>query len=441
MARGQKSITAKSQFVDAANGRPQMMAAGTLGNRRNIMVYDQVSAFFDSDSANQLALGTLVKLGDVWKMVELPEVVDPKKPLVGGGVFFPLPDFGASASVPDLNDQRLSQLFDSLTKVESELKTAKGVSLERLEKQKADIYVQFWKNTKDPKSKRDWLENLADSVASSYQTDRFQDGIKYLESFIATERNAKGLDYVKWSCIFAEYGWVNSNGDRKDREKAYDRMIRQLTDFQKKYPTSPLAADALIQLAVHHEVNDTDEPEKSLEWYNLCRKRFPNTKYGRRAAGAVTRLGSFGRGFPFSGKTSSGRNFNLTSLRGRIVVLHFWETWCFSEDDVKELAKLARKYKGDVVIVGCNIEGRRPDERPGNETERFKDFLKSNPDITWTQLHAPGSVEDSPLAHQMGVATEPLFVLVDPAGKLVESNIGINSLEREIERERRRAAN
>jgi thiol-disulfide isomerase/thioredoxin len=441
MARGQKSISAKAQFVDAGNGRPQMMPAGTLGNKRDVMVYDQASTFFDSDGGKQLALGTLVKVGDGWKMVELPEVVDPKKPLASGGAFFPLPTYGSSVSSTDLDDRKLSQLFDSLTKVESGLKTAKGVAVEKLEKQKADIYVQFWRNTKDPKSKQDWLENLADSVASSYQTDRFEGGIKYLENFIATEKTAKGLDYVKWSTIFAEYGWVNSNGDRRERESGYDRMIDQLKDFQRRYATSPLAADALIQLAVHHEVNDTDEPEQAIEWYNLCRKRFPNTKFGRRAAGAVTRLGSFGKTFPFIGKTDDGKSFDLKSRRGRIVVLHFWETWCCSEDDIEEFAKLARKYKDDIVIVGCNIEGRRPDEEPGNETTRFKDFLKSNPDITWTQLHAPGSVEDSPLAHQLGIATEPLVVLLDTKGNLVESNIGIGSLEREIERERRRSAN
>ena len=60
--------------------------------------------------------------------------------------------------------------------------------------------------------------------------------------------------------------------------------------------------------------------------------------------------------------------------------------------------------------------------------------------MTWTQLHAPGGVDGSPLAQQLGIATEPTVVLVDRNGRLVETNISLfgGALEREIERERRR---
>jgi len=194
----------------------------------------------------------------------------------------------------------------------------------------------------------------------------------------------------------------------------------------------------LIQLAVHHEVNSADEPEKAVDWYKQCVKRFPRTKYGQRAAGGVTRLESFGKTLAFKAKKIDGTNFDIKQLRGKIVVLHYWETWCMQDKDLKELARIAKKYDDDVVMVGCNIEGRRPDEDPGDETVRFKEFVKDHSDMTWIQLHGPGSVEDSSLAHQLGIAIEPMFFLIDKSGKLVESDIAIGGLEREIERERRR---
>ena len=440
MARGQKVIGGEAKFVDAGNGRPYMLAAGSFKSKRDLVVYDQASAFFDGGRSNQLSLGSLIKVGDVWRMIELPELVDPKTPLASGGAFFPLPDFGGGGRVATSeNDQKLSDLYDQLTKVEAGLKSATGSQIEKLEQQKAMLLVQFYTITKDPKTKRDWLENLADSVASSYQADRFEGGIGFLNKFIADQRNSPGMDYVKWSSIFAEYGWANANGDRKQREQGYRKMIGQLKSFQKQYKSSIQAADALIQIAVHHEVNDSDEPEKAIEWYQNCLKRFPNTKFGRRAKGAIVRLDGFGKNLSVIGKTAAGKNFDTRSLRGKIVVLHFWETWCFSDEDVDELTKLAAKYKEDLVIVGCNVEGGRPGDANGEATERFRKFIKSNPDISWTQLHAPGSVEDSPLAHQLGIATEPVVFLVDKAGKLVESNIGISNLEREIVRERRRS--
>lgn len=438
MARSQKTINTKARFVDAGVGRPQMMAAGTLGNKRDLVVYDQASCFFDAPDGSQLAIGSLVKVGNVWRMVELPEIVDPTKPLTSGGAFFPLPAHGGISTASTAADQNFSKLYDALTKVDEDLKTARGAQIEKLEKHKADLLVQFYMTTKDPKTKQDWLENLADSVAHSYQMDRFKDGLNYLQKFVASQRSAQGMDYVVWSNIYAEYGWANSNGDKTQQKKAYPRMIAQLEAFQKRYPTSLKSADALIQLAVHNEVNSTDEPEKAIDWYRQCMKRFPDTKYGRRSAGAASRLGSFGKTLPFTGKKLDGSKFDIKSLRNKIVVLYFWETWCCDDNDIKELAKLAEKYKEELVIVGCNIEGRRPTDKSGQETERFKAFVKSHPDMTWIQLHEPGSVENSTLAHQLGIATEPMVCLIGTANKLVECNIGIGGLEREIERERRR---
>ncbi len=438
MAKAQKAINSRTKFLDAGNGRPQMMPAGTFGNKRDLLVYDQASGFFEGDQGNQLALGSVVQVGDVWRMIDLPEIVEPDKPLISGGAFFPLPEFGATTVASTSVDTNLSKLYEALTKVDDELKSAKGAAVEKLEKQKADILVQFYLNTEDPKTKQDWLENLADSVAHSFQMGRFDGGLKYLEKFVDGQKDSEEMDYVVWSNIFAEYGWANSQGDKKQRDEAYSRMITRLEKFQKQYESSPKSADALIQLGVHDEVNSADEPEKAIEWYRQCMKRFPNTKFGRRAAGAVTRLGSFGKTIVFAGKKLDGSDFDIKSLRGKIVVLFFWETWCCDDEDVKELANLAEKYKDELVIVGCNIEGQQPGEKSGQETERVKDFVKSHPEMTWIQLHAPGSVENSPLAHQLGIATEPMICLIDKDNKLVESNIGLANLEREIERERRR---
>ncbi len=112
--------------------------------------------------------------------------------------------------------------------------------------------------------------------------------------------------------------------------------------------------------------------------------------------------------------------------------------FAFVDFIVEELASLMEKYKDDLAIVGCNIEAIRPDESEADATARFSKFVSSHPDMSWIQLHAAGGVEKSELAHQMGIATEPSFFLVGKAGKLVESNMGIRGLDREIERERRR---
>ena len=180
-------------------------------------------------------------------------------------------------------------------------------------------------------------------------------------------------------------------------------------------------------------------PPKRLEWYRKCAKAYPTSKYGKRAAGAITRLTSTGKPFQFQGRQINGRSFDIRSKVGKIVVLHFWQTWC--DDGVDELAKLKQKYKNDIEIVSCNIEAvlNQNGLDKTASTKKFRDYMKSNGSrMNWTQIHEPGGIEESPLAFQLGVASEPMIALVDRKGRLVETNIAFAALDREIELERRR---
>ena len=428
MARTQKAINSKAKWVYAGNGKAGMSAVGSNGNRSDIIVYDHGSGFFESGGIRQLGVGSIVKVGDVWRLIELPEVIDPKKPLSNGGAFFPMPEYGTGVG-PNPENEKIASLHDRLGEVEKRLQTASnGVVIQKAEKEKAEILSEFYVIYKEPKMRRDWLENLADSVSSAYQSERFDDGLQYLDSFVAKHKAEPGMDYVKWRAIYADYGLNISDGrGKKERDRAFDKLIEDLKDFEKAYPKSKFAADALIQLAVHYEVRNTDEPAKAIEWYKQCVRRFPNTPYGRRAAGAIIRLSGMGNTFKFVGKTIDNKSFDIQKARGKIVVLHFWETWGVEGFD--ELAKIRSKFP-EVVIVSCNIEA---------DTKDYKEFMATNgKKLPWIKLHEPGTAENSPLAHQLGVATLPMVVLVDTAGRLVDANIAFGDLEREIVRENRR---
>lgn len=428
MARSQKAINSKAKWVYAGNGQAGMSAAGSNG-KRDLVVYDHGSGFFDSNGVRQLGVGSIVKVGDVWRLIELPEVVDPKKPLSNGGAFFPMTEWGNTTTITPVNAE-LEKLHIALGEVEKRLQTASsGSAIQKAEKDKADILGAFYRIYKEPKMKRDWLENLADSVSSAYQSDRFDGGLTYLDKFVAANRSQPGMDYVKWRGIFAGYGWdLKEASSKKARDVAFDKLIDNLKAYQKDYPKSPFSADALIQLAVHYEVRNTDEPAKAKEWYEQCLRRFPNTSFGKRARGALIRLSGMGNTFPFQGKTLQNQVFNIEKARGKIVVLHYWETWC--ADGFDDLKKIKEKFP-DVVIVSCNIE---------EESEAYKEFMAKTgkKDLPWIQLHEPGTVDRSPLAHQLGVATLPMVVLIDKSGKLVDTNIAFGDLEREIVRENRR---
>lgn len=58
----------------------------------------------------------------------------------------------------------------------------------------------------------------------------------------------------------------------------------------------------------------------------------------------------------FTLETLDGQNIQLRDLRGQVVVLNFWATWCPPcRAEMPTLGKIAREYQGqDVVILGIN---------------------------------------------------------------------------------------
>ena len=75
---------------------------------------------------------------------------------------------------------------------------------------------------------------------------------------------------------------------------------------------------------------------------------------------------------------------NLEKLRGKIVIVDFWASWC--EPCKKEMPALNRMYKkykkNGLVIVGINV---------GDEIDSVKDFLKENP-VNFTLAYDQGKI-------------------------------------------------
>ena len=155
------------------------------------------------------------------------------------------------------------------------------------------------------------------------------------------------------------------------------------------------------------------------------RENIPDTTLGKRGQGAVKRIEGKGKRLAFKGTTAGGKSFDLSSgaARGKIVVLHFWDS--NSTTGFDSLRKAHAKYPKEVLVIGANID---------DKTQTFTAFMKENPNVNWPQLHAPGGMEESPLAIQVGLVAQPMAMIFNDKGELIEDNIAFSDIEREIQR-------
>src|SRR5204862_1122402 len=77
----QKIISAKSEWIHFVASRPAVIPAGTDGNTKDLTIYDDASAVVETPAGkekkhSQLMIGSMVKVGDGWRVLGLPENIE-----------------------------------------------------------------------------------------------------------------------------------------------------------------------------------------------------------------------------------------------------------------------------------------------------------------------------------------------------------------------------
>lgn len=114
-------------------------------------------------------------------------------------------------------------------------------------------------------------------------------------------------------------------------------------------------------------------------------------------------------------KTADGRTVSLKSLRGKVVVMDFWASWCGPcKLAMPGMQKVHEKFKDKpVTIVGINCRERSPaGEAAGLEFVQKKG-------LTYTQLMKGDSVAQAYLVQGI-----PCFYVIGPDGKVVYATSG-----------------
>lgn len=117
--------------------------------------------------------------------------------------------------------------------------------------------------------------------------------------------------------------------------------------------------------------------------------------------------------FPY--KDLAGNNLELASLKGKIVILNFWASWCAPcIEEVPSLIKLVQEFKGDVQLIAVSGDSNRED---------VEVFLKSFPQLKEANI-AIVYDEDRSIMKLFDVARLPESLVLNQEHKLVKKLVG-----------------
>jgi len=127
--------------------------------------------------------------------------------------------------------------------------------------------------------------------------------------------------------------------------------------------------------------------------------------------------------------TIKGDTVALSSLKGKLVLIDFWGTWCSPcVEEQSELAKLYKKYKQTAFTNGKGFEiyGVSLDAKKSN----WENFVTTNK-INWIQV-SDLKFWRSPVAKTYNIQGLPFNILIDGNGIIVAKNLHGIELEKEI---------
>lgn len=422
LTTSQKSVNAETQWLQFGGTRPGAIPSGTDGSSKDIIIYDNAAAVIANGGQNsQIVVGTLIQIGSAWRAIDLP------KSEAGDGFFFTslMRAKPAESETASGIDEQMQKFLADLEVIDKALASAKPADRPKLHSQRADMLERIVAKTQTETERHSWIRQLVDTIGAAVQANEFPDGIGRLKAMLEQVKSGSDaalLPHVKFTFMTAEYG-EKIQQPNADFAKLQEQWLKDLEEFVTQCPTAEESSEAMLQLAIAQEFAGKDE--EALKWYNRIVTEFPKVDLAVKAAGAKRRLESVGKSIELQGKTIGGAAVSLSQYQGRVVLIHYWATWCEPcKRDLQTLKAVQAKFaKSGFSLIGVNLDS---DPRAADQFVRAQQ-------LAWPQMYEAGGL-DSRLANELGILTLPTMILVDKSGHVVRRNIHIGEVESEIEK-------
>jgi thiol-disulfide isomerase/thioredoxin len=194
--------------------------------------------------------------------------------------------------------------------------------------------------------------------------------------------------------------------DAPQRKAATDELAALLGT---EGATPPGAAPALLAVLYAGALSKEEVRQISDAVEKLPDKALKDTLDGATMTPAERRAALRGKPLALAGKLLTGKPFSADSLKGKVILVHFWASWCPSCRKSLPAVKEIRDEHGKngLVVIGVCCD---------KEVGALRQFLSQNRDVNWPQLFDPAKPGWHELARQCGVDAIPAMFLIDRKG-------------------------
>lgn len=232
-----------------------------------------------------------------------------------------------------------------------------------------------------------------------------------------------GVYRLYWSTYTTE---THVARDKTDKiSAAQEKFLTNLGDFVKKYNNAEDTPEALYQLASGCEFSGKIEEAK--RWYGELAKSFPKNHLAPRAEGCARRLNLTGNALELSAPllADSSKKFDISQLKGKVVVVCFWSSQSENFDvDFRKL-KLSTDGKKDVELVCVNLD---------DTAAKAADAVRKTGAPGIHVFQAGNNNSGNPLGIHFGIQILPTVFVVGRDGRVTNNAVQLSDLETELKK-------
>jgi thiol-disulfide isomerase/thioredoxin len=342
------------------------------------------------------------------------------------------------ASAGKTNEADYADELKSLDAMIASKKDAKTDEAVQYTYMKAMLYLEVIKdNCKGADIMRQIITNYPNTPYSESAT-KIVNHIAGEQAAEESETNSVDLSELKQVIdkiqVKVDAGKTNE-ADYADEIKALDQMIGDYKGTNIEQTARAAYNKGKIYLELFQNTDRGTAILKEIEVH------YPDTKFADEAAdliGEVVQMqlaneqlqeqtAQFTNGQPlpdFDLKDLDGKPISLARLKGKVVLLDFWATWC--EPCMVEMPNIIatyQKHHGE----GLEIIGATSDD----DQHALNSFLQKQKDMAWPE-YFDGKGSDNEMATKYGIKVIPFNILLDRDGKIIGASLRGPKLEEAV---------